>query len=347
MSTTAGATRRVTAADVARTLGLSRATVGFVLNDTPGQSIPEGTRRRVLEEAQRLGYRPHRAARALASGQSRIVLLVLPDWPIDHSMRVHLDEASLALDEAGYSLVTTTPHPSGYAQPLWETLAPDVVLGLVPFRRADLDRLRASGVRRIVPDVPAEELAHLAGHPVGADLDVPTTPGAAGFAEGPRLQVDHLLARGCSRLAFAGSTDPRVRDLVSARRALARRRHRDSVGRELLRDADVCADSAGDVVREWVAAGVDGVVAYNDDVAALLVGAALRAGVDVPGDLAVVGHDDSPLASLFVPSLTSVRVDSAGLGRYLAAMALSAVAGAPPPTAGPAGEAVLVERESS
>jgi len=48
--------KRVTAADVARSLGLSRATVGFVLNDTPGQSISEATRERVIAEARRLGY---------------------------------------------------------------------------------------------------------------------------------------------------------------------------------------------------------------------------------------------------------------------------------------------------
>src|SRR5690625_354370 len=85
--------KRVTAADVARALGLSRATVGFVLNNTPGQTIPEQTRRRVLAEAERLGYRPHTAARALASGRSHIVLVVLPDWPIDYSLRRHLEEA--------------------------------------------------------------------------------------------------------------------------------------------------------------------------------------------------------------------------------------------------------------
>jgi DNA-binding LacI/PurR family transcriptional regulator len=71
-------TKRVTAADVARSLGLSRATVGFVLNDTPGQTIPAATRDRVLAEAKRLGYRANTAAQALASGRSRIILLVPP-----------------------------------------------------------------------------------------------------------------------------------------------------------------------------------------------------------------------------------------------------------------------------
>lgn len=44
------------------------------------------------------------------------------------------------------------------------------------------------------------------------------------------------------------------------------------------------------------ATGVDGVVAYNDDVAAIVVGAASRLGIPVPDDLSVVGHDDTPLS---------------------------------------------------
>ena len=53
-----GRTRRVTSADVAHEAGVSRATVSYVLNDTPHQKIPEHTRRRVLEAAARLGYTP-------------------------------------------------------------------------------------------------------------------------------------------------------------------------------------------------------------------------------------------------------------------------------------------------
>ena len=59
--------KRVTAADIARALGISRATVGFVLNSTPGQTISAATRARVLEEARLQGYQPHRACAFLTS----------------------------------------------------------------------------------------------------------------------------------------------------------------------------------------------------------------------------------------------------------------------------------------
>ena len=324
--------KRVTAADVARSLGLSRATVGFVLNDTPGQTIPEATRQRVLAEAKRLGYRANTAARALASGRSRIILLVLPDWPLDYSMRSHLDEASLALDEAGYSLVTMTPHPGGQAQPLWETLRPDVVIGMTPFDAGRLEDMRASGVQHIIPPTAAGESG---------------SSGELGYAEGPRLQIEHLLERGRTRLAFAGSPDPRVADLVDQRRALASRTLADHADTAFVADAALTEQNALAIVAEWASIGVDGVVGYNDDIAALVLGAALRTGIRVPDQLAIVGHDDTPVARLLVPSLSSVRIDSAGLGRYLADLALSAATGSPPPSAGPETDAHLVVRETS
>ncbi|MEU1972692.1 LacI family DNA-binding transcriptional regulator [Microbacterium sp. NPDC019599] len=324
--------KRVTAADVARSLGLSRATVGFVLNDTPGQTIPEATRERVLAEAKRLGYRANSAAQALASGRSRIILLVLPDWPLEYSMRSHLDELSLALDEAGYSLVTMTPHPGGQARPLWETLRPDVVLGMTPFDARRLEEIRASGVQHVIPPTPA-------GAASSAD--------ELGFTEGPRLQVEHLLERGRARLAFASSPDPRIADLVAQRRRLTVETLRNRPHAALRAEDAVSVSNATAKVSEWLAAGVDGVVAYNDDIAALVLGAALRAGVRVPEDLAIVGHDDTPLAQLLVPSLSSVRIDSAGLGRYLADLALSAARASAPPTIGPETDAHLVVRETS
>ncbi|KRE22483.1 LacI family DNA-binding transcriptional regulator [Agromyces sp. Soil535] len=324
-------TRRVTAADIAHSLGISRATVGFVLNDTPGQTISEATRTRVLDEAKRLGYRPHIAARALASGRTRIVLLVLPDWPLDFNLRRNIEEASLALDEAGYALITYTPHPTGQARPLWETLQPDVVMSMTPFAPGQAESIRAAGVTRLIPD--------------------PDAPIADEYPEdGPVLQVQHLYDLGHRAIAFAGSADPRVADLVTVRR----RRANDaatSLGLAPLplptTDIELTDASASAAIARWRAAGVTAVAAYNDDVAAALVGAGLRMGLSLPRDLSVIGHDDTPLASMFEPRLSTISVNTVGLGRYFAGLALSVVETRPVPTAGPELQVALVSRAST
>ena len=320
--------RRITAADIARSLGISRATVGFVLNNTPGQTISASTRKRVQAEAERLGYRPHSAARALASGRSHLILLVLPDWPIDFNLRRNIEEASLALDEAGYSLVTYTPHPTGQARPLWETLQPDVVISMTPFSPEQVSSIRAAGISRLVPD------------PDVTDSEYPEA--------GPGLQIEHLHGLGHQRIAFAGSRDPRVADLVAIRRSHAEQAA-SSLGLPPLVTADVdhLSPDLPDLIRGWLGAGVTAVAAYNDDIAAAVVGTALRIGIHVPDDLSVIGHDDAPIAHMFEPQLSTVRVDIVGLGRYFAALAISAVAGKTVAPPGPAAAVEVVARASS
>jgi len=318
--------RRVTAADIARSLGISRATVGFVLNDTPGQTISSATRERVLAEAARLGYRPHQAARALASGQSRIVLLILPDWPLEYSLSSHLEEASLALDEAGYSLVTWTHHPGGKARPLWETLQPDVVMSLTPLDPGTAAAIRRGGAVLVAPGEPG----------------APTEP--LGYGMGPALQIQHLAERGHRRVVYAESADPRIADLVADRASIALLAA-EELGVRFERRVATELEPA--VVAEWRASGVTAVAGYNDDIAALVLNAALRADVGVPGDLAIVGHDDAPIARLLLPTLSTVRVDNAGLGRYFAAVALHSATGAPAPVAGPETRAELIHRAST
>lgn len=302
--TEAAARRRVTATDVARSLGISRATVGFVLNNTPGQTISEATRQRVLAEAERLGYRPHAAARALARGSSRLVLLVLPDWPLDFSLRRYVEEASAVLDRAGYSLVTWTQHVDGRARPLWETLDPDVVVPAGQLPVEGLATLRTAGVRLLFEREGAET------------LDVPD------FTRGPALQVDHLAELGHRRLGYAIPDDPRLEGLAGERLEIVAERARE-LGVEVVPHRLAANGSGADsAVRVWRAARVTAVAGYNDDAAAEVLGAALRSGLRVPDQLAVLGYDDSPLARLLIPAMSSIHVDTAVIGRYVAEAAL-------------------------
>ncbi|MGW3651620.1 LacI family DNA-binding transcriptional regulator [Streptomyces sp. NPDC000878] len=323
--------KRVTAADVARSLGLSRATVGFVLNDTPGQTIPETTRRRVLSEAARMGYRPHRAAQTLRRGSSKVILFVLPDWAAGLPMQQHLDEAALALDEAGYSLVTCTRYAAGRARPLWELLTPDVVLGFSPFDADELASMRAAGITRIVP---APE------HPTTLD-DWPA------LAAGTALQIDHLHEQGHRRIAFAAPADPHTSLLDHRVHTAQQAAARLGLAPLDVRPADHRDGSAHEAVRHWRAQGITAVAAYNDDSAAAVVSAAIRAGMSVPADLAVIGHDDTPLAALFVPSISSVRIDIVSLSRHFAALALHEADGRPLPPRDTTTDMVVIAREST
>jgi DNA-binding LacI/PurR family transcriptional regulator len=302
--------------------------VGFVLNNTAGITISKETADRVREAAARLGYRPHLAAQTLARGSSNVVLVALPDWPIEYTFRRHLEEAERRLNEAGYSMVTYTRHATRQARPLWEVLAPDVIVGVVPFTADELATFRAAGIDRVIPDTA---------------MDLEENP----FVRfGPELQVRHLAERGHRILAYAAPVDERHSALAGIRERTARR-EADGLGLQLVHTQAVSIEEPeGAIVAKWLDAGVTGVIAFNDNVAAAVLHAARDVGVQVPEQLAVIGYDDTPLARLFFPAISSVRIETAELGRYLAEVALAGIGGNPTPVYSGA-RAIVAERQST
>jgi DNA-binding LacI/PurR family transcriptional regulator len=161
------------------------------------------------------------------------------------------------------------------------------------------------------------------------------------------LQIEHLYELGHRRIAYAGPRDPRVADLGAIRQTHAQSAA-ESLGISPLVTADIdyLLEDLPEVIRQWIDDGVTAVAAYNDDIAAAVVGAAIRMGLRVPEALSVIGHDDAPIAQIFEPQLSTVRVDIIGLGRYFAELAVSAVDGTPVPAPGPATAVEVVERSS-
>ena len=326
-------TKRVTSADVARLAGVSRATVSYVLNDTPRQTISAGTRTRVLDAAAHLGYSPSAAARTLRTGRSDVVLCLLPDWPIGPEVGSLLGNLSAALTRHGLTLVV---HPGSRGErpvaELWKAITPAAVISYTEFSDAEIAAMRSAGVALVVA-VPRRGR--------GRELAVPQE--LVG-----RRQAEHLTAAGHTRLGYAYPDDQRVRffaepRLAGVRATCASRRLPTPVGLTVPLDPAAAADC----VRRWRATEVTAVCAYNDEVALAVLAGARRAGLSVPGDLAVIGVDDIPPARLAAPPLTTVTTDQAVVGEHLAATVVAAMSGRSAPEL-PSAEIVrVVPRESA
>lgn len=309
--------RRVTSVDVAREAGLSRATVSYVLNDTPNQRIPEATRQRVLEAAARLGYAPSAAARVLRSGRSDVVLTLLPDWPIGPAIGSLLEVLSTALAEQGLTFVV---HPRGHApRPVSEVLkaiAPAAVLSWTDIAPDDAAVLRASGVEV------ALSLAGTDGVGDGLTADAQQHVGS--------LQAAHLAERGHHRLGYALADDARLAFFSAARLAGVRRACAAlGLAEPDVRTVPLNPEGARDAVRAWREPGSDvtAVCAYNDDVALALLGALRREGLRAPDDLAVIGVDDLPAARSSDPGLTTLHHHVDATARHLAATIVARLEG--------------------
>ncbi len=314
--------RRPTSADVAREAGLSRATVSYVLNDTPHQKIPDETRRRVLDAAARLGYAPSAAARALRSGRSDVVLCLLPDWPMGPEVGAMLGNLSTALAVQGMTFVA---HPTARADrpvsDIWKSITPAAVLAFEELSDPEIAAMHAAGVAVVVALLGRSRQRR-------RELEVPQQRVG-------RLQVEHLASVGHTRLGYAYPDDERLQifaqpRLDGARTACAELR----LDPPLVHTVPLDADEAAVAVQLWRGArpAVSAVCAYNDEVALAVLAGLRLLGLDAPGDLAVIGVDDIPVARLAAPPLTTVTTDQAAVAQHLAATIIAVIAGRPEPS---------------
>lgn len=298
--------RRPTASDVARESGVSSATVSYVLNRTPGQSIPQATQRRVLDAAARIGYEPNVHAQALAGGRSRIVVIDISDLPAGDLLTTTARTLAEAVSDLGYVPVVDQLSRGGnhtLLLALCSGVVPALVVTVVPLPDEILSNLRTAGVTDVVSLFPSREVFF------------------DGVAELARVQGEYLVAQGHTRVLAVRPALEHLEELSVARLAVLRDTFVPTgVVLDVVTDSDSVTDSesnsasassglAHDLL-DAVTRGCTAVAAYNDEVAIAVLGAAACAGIAVPQQLAVVGIDDLPLASRVHPALTTVRAGS-------------------------------------
>lgn len=316
----------VTSVDVARASGVSRTTVSYVLSGRQDVAIPESTRQRVRDAAERLGYRPSAAARALRSGRSHLVLCVLPDWPMGPVLDSLLEHLSAELAARGLSVLVHHGRGPDTLNELWRAVTPRAVVGFTGLPEADERAMQQAGI------------------PVVTTVQDDAEPGrfaAAQVALG-RLQAEHLTGLGHRRLGAAVTTEDRLADLADPRAEGVRRVCAErGLPEPVVEAVPLTADGAAHAVRTWRAAGVTAVAAYNDEVALAVLAGLRQEGLHAPGDLAVIGVDDIPAAQLADPPLSTVRQPIEYEAGHLAARLIAAIDGTTPPPHPAAGSDVV------
>jgi len=291
--------------DVAAEVGVSTASVSLVLRGAAGPSA--ATRERVLEAAARLGYRPDRAASLLARRRSRLIGVMMDVRSSYHGELV--EDVHEAAEEHGYDLVLSTTTRTRDEQRAVETLLDSRCEGLVLLgAEASADWLTA--LDRQLPVV-------VVGRPVpSAGVDVVR----AADAEGVNAAVAHLVGLGHVDIAYVDG-GPGV--ITAARRhgyQEAMRRHGLAEHSRVLPGDHT--EGSGMRAAPALLIGdrpATAVVAFNDRVALGLLDALTRAGVAVPGQMSLIGYDDSPLARLAHVGLTTVSQNSRRLTRHAVA----------------------------
>lgn len=308
---------------IARAAGVSTATVSRALNH-PGMLLPE-TVQRVRQIAEQLGYISNRAARALATGQSDLVLLVVPDIANPFFPRL-VRSAQRALIDAGLYgvLVDTADDPEAEA------------------RLIDQVGRNAWGVINMSSRLPDDALDDLATirPTVLVNRQAAGIPGIMLDAEaGIRLAIRHLLSLGHTRFAYVSG--PAVSFSNSRRVASVRESLGEGPGTEfvLVSPGDSTFDGGVAATDEVLASGATAVQVFDDVMAQGLMHGLLERQVRVPEDISIVGCDGT-LAPSIRGTLATVALDYESAGSWAAAtlLALRDPRGAAPESTSLAGE---------
>ena len=318
--------RRPTIDDVAARAGVSSAAVSFAVNDRPG--VAEATRRRILDAAEELGWRPSASARALTQARARAIGLLLVRSVDQLEVDPFFVRFLAGIERTLAHAATTTSccaWPSDVDLGAYERLAAagrvdGFLLCDVELDDPRFEPLAAAGLPVVV-----------AGHPVSP---CPFPSVETEHARGMEEVVAHLLELGHRRVAFVGG--PAHYEHVQARLAV----WRATLVAAGVEPGPVAHSEAGEAATVSLLAAErrpTAIVYGSDLLAAAGLAAARSRGIAVPGELSITGFDDSPLAALASPPLTSVRIDYAQFGEIAAATLLAAIAGeeAPPYEAPP------------
>ncbi|OUD04624.1 LacI family DNA-binding transcriptional regulator [Streptomyces swartbergensis] len=296
-----GATPRPRLEDVAARVGLSTASVSLVLRGVPGPS--ERTRQRVLKAAADLGYRPDRTASALASKRSRLLGVMID---IHSAFQAELVEhLHTAAEEVGYDLVLSTQTRTRDESTAVETL--------LAFRCEALILIGPVAPASVLADLDRQAPVVSLGRRIsGAGLDVVRSADDDGLSQ----VIDHLVSLGHRAIAYVdGGKGVIATDRRRGYRSAMRRHGLDEQISILHGDL---TEEAGDKVGRQLLDDDDlptAVVTFNDRSAIGLLTALRRAGVDVPGDVSVVGYDDDTLSRLACFDLTTVSQEAEELAR--------------------------------
>jgi DNA-binding LacI/PurR family transcriptional regulator len=290
--------------ELAKLAGVSAGTVSRALADSP--LISQKTREAIQRLAREHDFRPNIMARNLRIKRAGAIGVVIP---LGHETGQHISDPFFmtlighladALTERGHDLLLSRviPRDSKWLSKIVDSGRVDGAIIIGQSDQLDVINDVASRYRPMV--------VWGASQPGQAHCSVGTDNRKGGM-----IAVQHLIQRGCRRIAFFGDPSaPEIADrLLGCREAVA------AAGLEAdfqILPIHLTADIAHPAISAWLAQAKslpDGIVAASDVVAITALRALSERGIAVPQDIRIIGYDDLPFAAQTIPPLTTVRQD--------------------------------------
>ena len=294
----------VTLSDIAERAGISTNSVSRALKDC--KDIGSDTKTRVTRIAKELGYIPHAAASNLRSGASKSIGVIVTRIDNAFFSRI-LQGINDCVSVLGYTVLTLSSNEDLEAE-----------------RRAIrlLTSYRVSGMLLVPANDLKSNLDYESIQAPHIEIVRPsrTHSGIYFISDSRRsgeLAAEHLIDVGRTKLAYLGfemsvsCTMERLKGYSDRIQTLGQ-----SLSKQQIRTCDATSEAAFIAIKKWISEGfdVDGLFVYNDAMAFGALRALADAGVRVPQDVSIVGHDDVEVAQSFIPRLTTIQVPKYRLG---------------------------------
>ena len=299
-------TKRITIRDVAKEAGVSKQTVSRVINDRP--DVAPDTRVRVQQVIEHLGYHPDPIARSL-KGNSHTLGCITPSLA-DPIFSIIVENAQTEARRLGFFILTGSAPNTADIKPLLDEMLNRRVEGLLVINPRD-DGRDSYLTALIEKNIPIVYLKNTTNNDRVSAVTVNDTAG--GY-----LATQYLLSLGHNCIAVV--TGPENEECVGDRLAGYRQALQEAgidLDTDLIVQGDWSPRSGRRAVEELLTNKTDftAVMAQNDRMAVGVIRGLRQAGLDVPGDISVIGYDDIPLASYFDPPLTTIKqpIDQFGL----------------------------------
>ena len=302
--------KRSTSFDVAELAGVSRTTVSFVLNNVPGMSISEATRKKVLEAARQLNYHPNESGRRLSSGKSKMIGLVL----LQSAEQVFNDAFLLQVlmgvetiaSQYGFHVllrhIKNTDHDE-YSQLINEN---------------HVDGLIFSGPLQEDPNLLN---LHQRGFPIllmgqMPDTGIPFVD--ADVERGAETAVAHLIEQGHTDIGLITNAQFRYSTAQQRKNGYCRALGKANIPvyEPFIQEGDYTPGSGYQAMNVLLdsPARPSAVFVASDVVAIGAIQAIKQRGLRIPQDIAIIGFDDIPMAAYLDPPLSTVRLPAYGIG---------------------------------
>lgn len=297
--------KRATSKDVAKLAGVSQTTVSFVMNNTPGISLSDETRRRVLEAAKQLQYVPNSFAKGLKTSQSKLLGVFLPsmDNPFYPMLMQYIEKYTVKLS---YNVMLCCTYRSKEREQAYLDLCMEKQVDGIIYLFTPNWLKRVTQMSRHIPVLLISEKSD----------DIPlNTISLNGFRCG-QLLAEHLISLGHRQIAYAMSSATSVSltrrmRLEGIKAALSSAGLPESALHIIKAPASPNIDEAneGYMMMEQILSDrrITAVIGVNDLVAFGLLSRALNTpGIRIPHDISICGFDNIYLSGMLHPSLTTV-----------------------------------------